>query len=705
MENNNFAIVKKSKAPVIIILVCALLAGMVTAALLFFLGNNASSYERAERNALNALFSSFSPWLNTSTSAAESGSITITPSSDLANLPIPGIPDLSEFGSMTFNYEAIVDGSDIYAMLGAELLGINASFEYWQLGSEMIMHLPGISEYYILLNEVFGATGMENFNFDIDYDEMLKELKKIGDAVLDRYFELTADLEPAWSEEVFVGELSRNADVFEVIIDEAFLYEIAVAGFDAFLESKVLMDFIRNIYDLENHYYVDYAWYQTFDEAIEEMRKELYEVDVSDFDGEEFVTMRVYISGKDVIRRDIIVDGMAFSYSSITERNGQYAKNARLSTTDWRGNTTIITYRDEGATDKDYSTGQIRFGISGDNVDDFSFTVEYEDFRLYDNGMFSGDINISIPIEEALNIEIGLSSSVTGSSQSIGVSVAGNIYGIELRAKVVDIDITTNANTGKSITRPPMTDNNTIDMNDWRAMEAFGEDIMSWAADLDMGFIADLLFSTGSDILFVQDYYLDDYRDWGDWCTGEEWCWCDDCYDLWDWDNYDWCTGDEWCWCDDCYDWDDDYNWNYDDECSGDEWCWCSSCYELKVCDSCDNVHWMDSAEDYAYAAYILNTTEAGWRVVLGNIWDDRIWDSILNDFGNCAFFLWYEWFEAIESYYGFDVTGIYNEVMDAIHSADWFDYIDDWDESYYWSAGQWESFYRLILNDLGFAF
>jgi hypothetical protein len=691
MENNNIApiteaavIQKSSKAPIVITLVGMFLAGAITAAVMFFFFGGASSYERAERNALSSLFSGFSSVDWTATTASDSGSITITPSREIAAL-VPGLPDI---GSLTFNYEAVVDGMDIYALLGAEVLGINASFAFWQIGEELIMHLPGISNYYILLSDMMGMNDLQSLDFlDADYEAMFEEIKKIGSAVLDRYFELTAGIESKWSEEVTVGELRRNAEVFEIAMDEAFLIEIAKAGLDAFLDSDTLMKFVRDLYNLENDPWVGRPWYRTFEQMLNELIDELYDADPFDFSDETLMTMRVYISGRDVVRRDIIIEDVTFSYSSITERNGQYARSARFSYTDWWGDTTTATLRDEGTTDNGYSTGQIRISVSGDYIDTVSFTIRYENFKIYDNGLFGGDIRINIPID-GVNIDVNLKASVTGDS----VRATGSISALGMR--ILDLEINHSTNTGKRITRPALTNNNTLDINDWRAMEQFGEEVMNWAfsqmGGLDMDSLEDLFWDLGL------------YNIFGAFGGGYDYGWDDDyCYNCWNYGclgNCEWCTN---CWQADCW------GGCLDSWCSGDEWCWCDDCYALRICSDCGNIHW-DWDSDGEYTTYIINNNKGLWRVIIGGDWNETLWNAILADFGDCVLYVWSEWADAFAAY-GFDYYDLFDEVTGIVYSVDWGEAMgtEAWlnSEYFYWSVPQWENFYRNILRAEGFAF
>jgi hypothetical protein len=664
----------RSKAPAVITLICMFLAGVIAAALLFFLGNNATAYERAERNAMNALMSNFSSIMPDSANLSETGTIIITPSRELSAF---GIPDI---GSLKIDYEATVDGSDVYAFLGADAFGIRASLQFWQLGEQIIMHLPGISQYYITLSDM-GDAMVSGFDYS-NYDKLLDEIGVIGNKILDRYFELTKDAEVKWSEEVFVGELSRVCDVYEIIMDEAFLYEIVKAAFEGFLDSDEFLKLVRDEYDRQNQYWVGYSWYQTFDEVLAEMRDELYNADPADFSDGEIITMRVFISGADVIKRDIIIDDTTISYASITERSGEYSRSARFSYTDWWGDTSTLIYIDDGVINGGKSTGSAQVSYR-DRWDSFAINISYSDFSL-DGGMFNGSVNVSVPVENGLTIDVSLRGTASGNSQNITGSLS--VFGM----RALDIEINSTGNTGRGITRPPMTHINTLDVNDWWGMELFGEEVMNWASGLNLGLLEDLFYMSGLDSLFYGSYY----NDWDDYCYN---CWSYDCWGDCDWN---WCYWPDDCWCDDCWDYG---NYCYD--------CWSFDCYGFcepaEVCGRCGYTHW-DNSEDYI--TYILNSGKAIWRIVLGNFWDEGTWNSIAAEFGDCVVFAWAgDWVDA------FNASGIpanleaYYDVTDVIYSVDWALFMDEefllYGDYFYWSASEWENFYRSIIRAEGFAF
>jgi hypothetical protein len=678
-------VVQKSRAPIVLTLICMFLAGAVAAGLLFFLSGAASSYEQAERNSFNALAGDFSSVVNFSDVFSGSGSISITPSREISTF-VPGLPDL---GSIILNYEAIMEGGDIYALLGMDALGIQASLSLWQLGEEMFMHFPGISEYYIAFGNMLGmseAMGMTAQLSDFDEAEVMAELAVIGSAILDRYFQLTENVQSRGKETVIVGDLSRTADVYEIIMDEIFLLELVVTALDAFLDSEELMRLCEAYYEL---YMESYYWWgvqvPSFKHEVEDLYFDAFdELDyLYDFgtNEDEFITMRVFVSGKEVVRRDIIIEDVTFSYSSIKDKS-DFATNVRLTADD-----TTITYRNDGKINGGYSTGRIRFSItyaegswSARYNDPVSLTVNYENFKTYDNGLFGGDIRVSVPVQDGLNVDISFNSKVSGDSMNAGGSLS--VFGM----KILDLEITSSINTGKSIPRPNMS--KVLDADDWRAMEAFEEDFMMWALGLgvDLDFIEDLIY----DLIWANS--TSNSWDWeDDWAWDGEWNdgWDGYCYECWDfheeWEdcyNYDWGGYD---FCEDCGYW----HW-------GDEDCHIP-------CEKCGNIKW--SVMDDETRRFYLGYYGGYWKALLGSDWNQSVWDALLREWEDCFASFWFDDFVEIFAGYGINVAVQHDAANYAFYGI--WDYVDatgDWDY-YYWSIEQWEEAWRVTLENAGISF
>ncbi|MCL2019310.1 MAG: hypothetical protein FWG70_06055 [Oscillospiraceae bacterium] len=686
--------VKKSRAGLIVTMVCMFLAGAMAAGLLHFFANRGTSYEKAERNSLNAMTSGILA-LNQGNFNAFEGSITITPSKEV--LALANIPDM---GGVTLGMETIFDGSDFFARYMANALGIDLSASLWLLGDQVAMQIPEISQYYILLDSIDIEEIREAFELingvDFNEDLFMKELAVIGEKVTDRYFELTKDAEAYTSQEVSAGNLSRVCDVYEITADGEFILDIMTVAVEAVFDSDEIMRVCKYFYDLENDPYKDSSWYQSFDEAVDEMREELYDLRPRDITGN--IKMNVFISGNEIIRRDITAEDVVFSYTAITDKSGEYAVNVKFSVDD----DFTITCKDSGNIDKDgRKTGKADLSFD-DGWDSFEITVRYDDLKLEQNGMFSGDIAFVVTLENELTVEVKFSGTVSGDSQRVKGSVV--VFGM----KVVDIEASYSVG-NKRIAKPDMNNNNTLDASSWQDMEIFEDEIMEWAYSLEQSIDPDLmdsledLFEMIYDSIFGYGYYggsgwdvdwEDDWDDdwdddWGSLCFDcgyyhfnfED---CVPCY-LCDFAHYD---------MEDCLYWCEDCGYNHD----GD-------CWSYDECEKCGWYHWND--EDGEYYNYELNSQTALWKVLAGSDFDAQIWNGIVEYWGDCFPFL--SEYEILNSWndYGFDFYEEYDAFQDISWSVDIYEYIDEdvYNDAYVWSAEQWEKLYRDMLSDNGFNF
>ncbi|MDR2532524.1 MAG: DUF515 domain-containing protein [Oscillospiraceae bacterium] len=674
--DSNTAAVKRSRAPIVITLVCMFLAGALTAGALFFLTNAGSSYERAERNSLNAFangFSSFLPEMNMSGSV----SVTITPSKELATL-IPGIPDI---GSIGFSSEIIIDGTDMFTALGLSALGVDVSVSMWSLGEQLIIQFPEISQYYIaMMNMGDVIMQMPDIGIfsDVDTDAIYKELGEIGRQVFEHYFELTKDVQATHKEEVSAGDLSKMCDFYRIIIDEEFLCEIFITALEAYLESDEIMRVSEQVFA---YFKEDFPWlfgnYKDFEDLLEYGLDELYDVlDEGDF-GDNYIEMLVYVSGKDIIRRDIVIDDVTFSYVSITE-GADYAKTVKLS----QGRESL-SYSDIGKTERGESTGTIKLSY-GDRRDSYSLTIKYRDFKVENNGLFSGTINVDVPIPgENFGVELSLKSTVAGDSQKITGSLS--VFGL----RAVDLEINYSTNSGKSITPPNMTAANTLDPENEDDIMTLVNDFSAWLfglADLDIGL----------DFIDSLEYLIEDLIWEFSYMTGM-------------WEIYDALSGssnsrwadcppdcDYWC-CNDDY-WDN--YWDCPPDC--DDWC-CNDDYWDNYWDDYDN--W----SNYDFYDYIVNYYKGLWKLLIGRSWNEALWNDITEIYKlDLMYFEVEDWIEVLEGF-GYNIGALYYEVEAVMNNIDddvLYSYFPANDEDMFaWSAEQWENFWRGLLNNSGFNF
>lgn len=460
--------------------------------------------------------------------------------------------ELPDIGTIRFNYESILENGDMYLLVGADAMGIQLSTAMWFIERQMIMNFPELSDYFIVFDDM-------EFDDLADNEELIIEIGKVIINALNEYFAMTRNAElTERGKSISLGGLDATCDVYEVVIDGEFLLGLAKAFINSALDSDILMDALEEAYaSMDDWTLRSYGLdgHRTAREALLYLRSEIDNIDLAEEGLDEiFAYMYVYISGNDVVRRVFVIaedgDDVRITYTNI-KKGGSYAFGLEFlnkSSYTWDdGDSTFsetkIRFINDGATARGgASTGRIRFtydsvyksnwsGSEYSNEDSYSFTINYEDFKVEKNGLFGGSIKASIPIPGTMLgdtvIEFVINSEVSGDTQNIrgSASFAG--------MKLFDYAIENKINTGKSIKRPRLTPENTLDPTNMRDMEKLGEDIMNKIMNMDV--VSDLLESFGG-LGFGGGYNDYDY-DWGDpW--GDECAWNCECSECW-W-NHDW---------------------------------------------------------------------------------------------------------------------------------------------------------------------
>ncbi|MCL2108591.1 MAG: hypothetical protein FWH20_04505 [Oscillospiraceae bacterium] len=582
---------KKSALPFLVLgAVLALLTAAIAGVTWFFL-NNGSSYERAERNAFSALSSEL---------GSLSDRVVANSSTDikLSVMPASGLFDtLGSFGmggldidALTLEIEAIVENGDYFNKLAAGLSNSSAdvslSFLIWQLGEQIIMQLPELSEYYItidgvddLMGNMGGMSAMSSVasNPYAMFDKIdQKQLQKTLDRIADKYFELTADAPKVEGVTVTAGDLSKTADMYIVDFTEILLMELVREGLLAVLDNANIMsvidEYLQEYYDsmdemhkdaLENYgeWYSD--WYLVEKKtAAEQIRELIAEVDESfaneDFDDEVSFTMEVYVSGKDVVKRVINFDDeikfsyanlrsgrnyaceveavvfgysetVTFNYTDTGVKGSSHARSAELRSEPLHsgGSDFVITYSDTGETARNGAvSGDIKVIISDNSFTNYTANLKYSDIIFTDSGLFGGSAELNIA---NIGLVAIINSTISGNTQTTEGSLS--VLGIDM----VSFELVVNVNTGKAIDRPALNSANSIGVTDYediiRLGEIFGEAGAALEAMFDsLGFggLGGMSpFSGGTDW---------DYEDEWDWDFEDEWT-------VEDWDSeYDFDT-------------------------------------------------------------------------------------------------------------------------------------------------------------------
>ena len=535
------AAVKNNSKPMIITLICVIAAVLLAGGLILLLTGGGSSYEKAERKAFGALSGAFDI---SGQSESADAAIDITLSPEIAEMA--GIGDI---GKITAVCEVIEEGYDAYINYGANAMGISLSAAIWSSAQQYIMQLPELSQYYLLL----GNSGSEN-RLDV------KELEKTLDRIVSKYFELTKDAEVTKGVTVEAGGFSASCDKYTINMDERFLYELTKESLLAVAENENLIGYIDGILGSVSPYEDINAG-----DIISEDIKNLSESE-ADLGDEVIISMDVYISGKDIIRRDITAGILSVSYACVKNGN-DYINTVDLSADNGYG-VYIVNLTDIGSSKGGSDNGEISVTLSDGALQSYSGTIKYSDCKTYKNGLFSGKIDITVP---AVGLVLNTDSAVSGNTQITTGSLS------VLTMQVCDLTITVNTGTGKKITQPALTGANTLDINNESDMEKFAEDLTEAFSAMGLDSLLGSLMPYGNyDYDYSYDYAYDEQTedDWGEGSDDLHADWTDE-----DWENYfnelyaDW-TDEDW---ENYYsevfaDWTEEDRENYYNEIYGEGW-------------------------------------------------------------------------------------------------------------------------------------
>ena len=442
-------------------------------------------YEVAERMALEAVGEVLNDVMYyASATLAVNESIKIIPSSDLMELL--GLPDI---GTIGMDIEAVIDGSDMYMKLGVDALGMSLSAAMWILGDQMLMHFPGLSNYYLSLIDV-NDMGFDMGAFAAEWENneaIIREFGVVLDKTLDKYFALTGDTSSSGSQNVSGGGVNVSADLYAIALDGKLLLGVIEAVFEALLASPNLMAACEDFFVIMNEAdpWMFYG-YNSFRDLIEDGLDELSRVPASELDFS-IGTMNVYVSGNDVVKREFVIEDdwstTIISYTTL-ENGSNYFNSFTIS---FRDNWDSFAFylNDTGTMSGNAMTGKIDIGVNIDG-EKFDFGIDYADVVFHDNGLFSGDIRLVIPVPSDLINEFGLGGMFSGADIKVTVNsiVSGNTMTstttlVFLGFNVATIETMSATSDSGRIPSHGANASNIIDINDWRAMDRFAEDIMN----------------------------------------------------------------------------------------------------------------------------------------------------------------------------------------------------------------------------------
>jgi len=292
------------------------------------------SYEDAERSFLKDGLGGYSKLYALSDGLKGEGA-----EMTLKFIPEDYIVDLSGAGKLNptvIETVSAVNGGDIYSG-GTWKNGTKAvlSADMWMSGDTYTMLIPALTSKYI--------TGSLQNDFGFDMSTLTSsttqlnvtppsdaELQKVLDAVYDKYFELLKAAPVEKGVKVSVGDIEVTADKTEIEITDKVAMELALALLQSVKDSAEVKQFVTDIVkqaDTTGEYSGSFNIDQVLDQLIDEVLTELE--DYQPTATTSVVKMAAYVSGADIVKRDITVadGGSEIGYFSYTVVNSgkQYA--------------------------------------------------------------------------------------------------------------------------------------------------------------------------------------------------------------------------------------------------------------------------------------------------------------------------------------------------------------------------------------------
>ena len=251
------------------------------------------------------------------------------------------------------------------------------------------------------------------------YTYLLKnpeDLQNISKAISDKYFELSRKgakkLDPKLKGvDVKVGGTSKIADVYEIVIDNAFARELTAAAFDAAASQKGFIDVLqasleKNGVKTEDGKTLDVA------KTIEKIKTKTDEK----VDGASSVlTMSVYAADGKILQRDIKSDDGTLDISAkYISENGKtdYDITSKI-------NDNTVLYSGSDVKKDDKHTGSFKGSVSAEAGKNYAFTGEYADLSAN-----SGTFTVAAP-----DFGVKISGTVSNDKAfTADISAGGQVY-------------------------------------------------------------------------------------------------------------------------------------------------------------------------------------------------------------------------------------------------------------------------------------
>jgi len=385
------------------------------------------SYEDAERGFFKKGTGGYSKLLDVTSGASDGATMTIT------FTPEDYITDMMggvQLNPTVFDIAANMAGNDVYVgYIYKNGSKVNMTADMWMNGGSMIMLIPNLTDKYIVTEVEQGVNAAMGGYTDalgkLPAPPSEAEIEKVVNKVYDEYFELFKNVEPEKDVEVSAGGITVKSEKTEIRLTDESVMKLALALLNAVKESdeikNYMTDFVAIMAETDPSIgSVDIN--SLIDEAVKSLNDDLANETGPDIT-ENVVTMAVYISGSDIVKRDMTVytNGAEYGYFSYTSLNdgNSYATEALTRTSD---PATLMSVTDSGTASGGTRTGESVFTVNAGENENCTIKAAYSD--LSEN---SGKITLTSDDIIPGGAEIGLTygkNSFIGSFAMGGVKVA-----------------------------------------------------------------------------------------------------------------------------------------------------------------------------------------------------------------------------------------------------------------------------------------
>ena len=381
------AIQPKSRRGLIIALVCV--AVVILGVGLFFLLQllNKTTYEKAER----AYFAQMSNAADEAADAVLGGNkkieLTVSYGDGFAELlGAESEIDLSQLNDYTYTFETAAQDNIAYAVFSLVYGDVNVlDGKLWADADNQsyVMAFPEIIDKYL----VSGASADYSSVSDEELEKYTELFGKWFEKLGDKYFELFGAAEITDKGEKTVNGVVYSYDVMEIEFTYGKLYELVKEAMVVLCDDDELINAFAELSESSAD-----EIKASLDESIASFDEEEAQENIEISEDKTLFTMDVYLSGGEIVGREISMTGIVSFEVFSMEKGSDYANTINFSVP---MASMYFNVTDAGVKNGDAMTGSVtaEFKSSESSLDDFVLTASYTEMKA--DG--SGEFTLSVP--------------------------------------------------------------------------------------------------------------------------------------------------------------------------------------------------------------------------------------------------------------------------------------------------------------------